>query len=310
MCDAVDLGARLLTRTRVTRLEHDARGRVTAASCMTEDGPLRVEGRTFILCANGMGTPHLLLSSRSERFPDGLANRSGLVGRNLMLHPYARVDGLFTEAVGAWVTGEKAGIVSFEFYATRPEHGFVRGLKLQLTGGPPPAALAGGAVTGEALPWGDGHHEAFERRFDRICGLTVCAEDLADEHNRITLSETVMDRDGNPAPRMIYAVSENSRKILDFGMERAAEVLREAGATELYRTPLRAEAGFHLMGTTRMGTDPGRSVVNPFGRCHDVQNLYVADASVFVTSAAINPTATAQALALRTADHIIATRSP
>ncbi len=78
----------------------------------------------------------------------------------------------------------------------------------------------------------------------------------------------------------------------------------------LYRTPLRSEAGFHLMGTARMGTDPARSVVDPFGRCHDVPNLFVADASVFVTSAAINPTATAQALALRTADHIVATRRP
>jgi choline dehydrogenase-like flavoprotein len=310
MCDAVNLGVRLLTRTRVMRLELDAGDRVAAALCMTGSGPLRVEGRTFILAANGMGTPHLLLASRSEQCPNGLANNSGLVGRNLMLHPYARVDGLFPDAVGAWVAGEKAGIVSFEFYATRAEHGFVRGLKLQLTGGPPPAALARGAVTGEALPWGEGHHDAFENRFDRICGLTICAEDLADENNRITLSDSVMDRDGNPAPRMSYAVSDNSRRILDFGMERAAEVLREAGASELYRTPLRSEAGFHLMGTARMGTDPARSVVDPFGRCHDVPNLFVADASVFVTSAAINPTATAQALALRTADHIIASRRP
>ncbi|MET0746013.1 MAG: GMC family oxidoreductase [Microvirga sp.] len=310
MCDAVDHGVRLMTRTRVTRLELDARDRVAAALCMTDTGPLRVEGRTFILAANGMGTPHLLLASRSERCPDGLANSSGLVGRNLMLHPYARVDGLFSEPVGAWVTGEKAGIVSFEFYATRREHDFVRGLKLQLTGGPPPAALALGAVTGDALPWGETHHDAFEGRFDRICGFTVCAEDLAEESNRITLSDTVVDRDGNPAPKMIYAVSDNSRRILDFGMERAAEVLREAGAGALYRTPLRAEAGFHLMGTTRMGTDPARSVVDAFGRCHDVPNLFVADASVFVTAAAINPTATAQALALRTADHIIASRRP
>jgi len=310
MCDAVDHGARLMTRTRVTRLEVDGQDCVAAALCMTENGPLRVEGRTFVLAANGMGTPHLLLASRSERYPNGLANGSGLVGRNLMLHPYARVDGLFPDSVGAWVAGEKAGIVSFEFYATRAEHGFVRGLKLQLTGGPPPAALALGAVTGDALPWGEEHHDAFESRFDRICGLTICAEDLADENNRITLSDTVMDRDGNPAPKMTYAVSDNSRRILDFGMERAAEVLREAGALRLYRTPLRAEAGFHLMGTARMGTDPARSVVDSFGRCHDVSNLFVADASAFVTSAAINPTATAQALALRTADHIIATRRP
>jgi choline dehydrogenase-like flavoprotein len=207
--------------------------------------------------------------------------------------------------VGAWVTGEKAGIVSYEFYATRPEHGFVRGMKLQLGGGPGPVALARGTVPGRPLPWGAGHHAAFEQSFDRFCGFTVCAEDLAELENRITLSPTLRDVDGCAAPKMIYTVSENSRRILDFGLERAAQVLREAGARRTYPTGLRPEAGFHLMGTTRMGTDPARSVVDPFGRSHDVENLFIADASVFVTAAAINPTATAQALALRMAEHIL-----
>jgi choline dehydrogenase-like flavoprotein len=137
----------------------------------------------------------------------------------------------------------------------------------------------------------------------------VCAEDLADPENRITLSDTLTDRDGLPAAKMIYKLSENSRKILDFGMERAEEVLLAAGAQEIFRTPLRPEAGFHLMGTARMGTDADTSVVDPFGRSHDHPNLFIADASVFVTAAAINPTATAQALALRAADHILATRT-
>ena len=305
MHDAVAAGAQLLTRTRVARLEHDASGRVTHAVCLTDDGELHVRGKQFVVAANGLGTPRLLLMSASSHHPDGLANRSSLVGRNLMLHPYARIDGAFQEPVGAWASGEKAGIVSFEFYSTRPETGFVRGLKLQLTAGPPPVALARGAVTGTRLPWGTGHHAAFEGRFDHLCGFTVCAEDLAEPDNRITLSPALRDRDGLPAPKMSYRVSDNSRRILDFGLDRAEEVLREAGAGAVYRTGLRSEAGFHLMGTTRMGTDPARSVVDPLGRCHDVDNLFVADASVFVTAAAVNPTATAQALALRQADHIL-----
>ncbi|WEJ57076.1 GMC family oxidoreductase [Devosia sp. FJ2-5-3] len=306
--EAVASGARFVTGTRVLKLEHDASGMITSALCRSESGDFRVTGKRFVISGNGMGTPRLLLLSASEMFPDGLANSSGLVGRNLMLHPYARVDGHFEEPVGAWVSGEKAGLVSFEFYATRPEHDFKRGLKLQLTGGPGPLALAKGAVYGKALPWGAGHHEAFEKRFDHVCGFTVCAEDLAELHNTITLSSVLKDSDGLPAPKMTYTLSENSRKILDFGMERAEEVLRMAGATEIFETQLRAEAGFHIMGTARMGEDAKTSVVDPFGRCHDVPNLYLADASVFVTSAAINPTATAQALALRTADHIVATR--
>ncbi|WP_172122016.1 GMC family oxidoreductase [Devosia sp. 919] len=307
VADALAAGARLVTGARVQRLEHDVGGLVTAAVCKGGGGTFRVTGDRFIVAANGMGTPRLLLLSGSGRFPDGLANSSGLIGRNLMLHPYGRVDGIFEEPLGAWVSGEKAGLISFEFYATRPENGFKRGLKLQLTGGPGPLALAKGAVYGTRLPWGDAHHAAFEARFDHTCGFTVCAEDLADPENRISLSPTLVDSDGLPAPKMIYTLSQNSRNILDFGMARADEVLRAAGAIETAHTPLRAEAGFHLMGTARMGADPERSVVDAYGRCHDVPNLFIADASTFVTSAAINPTATAQAFALRTADQILAT---
>jgi choline dehydrogenase-like flavoprotein len=306
--DAAAAGARVLARTRVLRLELDAQGLVRAAICRNDAGEFRVTGSRFLVGANGMGTPRLLLLSSCGAFPDGLANRSGLVGRNLMLHPYARVDALFEDPLGTWVSGEKAGIISLQFYATDRRRDFVRGVKLQLGGTPAPVALANGAVIGMPLPWGESHHRDFESRFDHICGFTVCAEDLAEPENRIALSERLVDADGLPAPRMIYRVSENSRRALDFGLDRATEVLTAAGARETYRTPLRDQAGFHLMGTARMGTDPARSVVDPFGRAHDVANLFVIDASAFVTSAAINPTATAQALALRTADHIVATR--
>ncbi|NGP18811.1 GMC oxidoreductase [Devosia aurantiaca] len=271
--DAVAAGARLVTGARVQYLEHNAAGLITAAVCRGATGTYRVVAERFMIAANGMGTPRLLLLSQSARFPQGLANSSGLVGRNLMLHPYARVDGIFEEPLGAWVSGEKAGLVSFEFTATRPEHPFKRGLKLQLTGGPGPLALAKGAVYGSRLPWGDGHQAAFEQRFDHSCGFTVCAEDLAEPDNRIALSTELSDSDGLPAPKMIYKLSQNSRNILDFGMARADDVLRAAGAVRTVHTPLRSEAGFHLMGTARMGDDPERSVVDAYGQCHDVPNL-------------------------------------
>ena len=207
--------------------------------------------------------------SESGAFPEGLANRSGLVGRNLMLHPYAKVEGLFDEQLGTWTSGQKAGLISFEYFSTRPEHDFVRGFKLQLNFGPQPVALAIGGTIGEALPFGAAHHAEFERRFDRIAGVSICAEDLPELENRIALSDTLVDRDGAPAPKMIYRVSENSRRSLDFGMDRAEEVLREAGAGNIFRTPLQADAGFHIMGTARMGHDPQTSVLNPYGRCHE-----------------------------------------
>ena len=310
VAEAVEHGASLMTNTRVQRLELGVRDRVTAAVCRRGNTTFRLTAKTFVLAAGGMGTPRLLLLSACDRFPDGLANSSGLVGRNLMLHPYARVDGQFPEPVGALAPHEIAGIVCLEFLASRSETRAKRGVKLQLVAGPGPVALARGGGTGQPLPWGQGHHAAFAARFDRICGFTVCAEDLPDPENRITLSADLIDRDGQPAAKWIYKVSQNSRRLLDHGMDRAAEALTEAGATHIYRTPLRDQAGFHIAGTARMGADPDGSVTDPTGRCHDLENLFVADASTFVTASCLNPTSTAQALALRIADYILGKPAP
>jgi choline dehydrogenase-like flavoprotein len=139
-------------------------------------------------------------------------------------------------------------------------------------------------------------------------GLTICAEDLPEQTNRITLSATMTDRDGMPAAKLIYRLAPDSRARLDFAIARAEEVLRAAGAHTIARDKLKQQAGFHLMGTARMGTSRETSVVDIFGRCHDAPNLFIADASVFVTGSAMNPTATAQAFALRCADHVLGKR--
>jgi choline dehydrogenase-like flavoprotein len=306
--EAVQRGVRVLTATRVTCIETNRAGHASALVCHDDQGAFRVRARHFGLAGNGSATARLLLLSANGRSPSGLANSSGRVGRGLMLHPYAKIDALFDEPLGSWVSGEKAGLVSFEFLQTDLKRGFVRGVKLQLVTGPSPVALAQGAVTGQRLPWGAMHHKAFEARFDRICGFTVCAEDLPEEGNRIMLSDKIVDRDGLPAAKWVYRVSENSRRALDFGLDRAEEVLRGAGGGQTFRTPLRDQAGFHIMGTACMGDDPAASVVDAYGRCHDVPNLWVLDASVFVTASVANPTLTAQALAMRAIDHLLADR--
>jgi GMC oxidoreductase len=224
-----------------------------------------------------------------------------------MLHPHARLDGIFPEQLGTWGSGEKAGLISLEFYASAGRYSFDRGFKLQLSPGPGPAALATGAVKGTPLSWGAAHHQAFESLFDKVVGLTVCIEDLPEIENRVALSRDIYDADGDPSPQIIYALSENSRHSLSFGLERSNDVLKAAGATATFCEKLRTQAGFHIMGTARMGNDPSASVVDPWGRCHDIENLFIGDASVFVTSGCLNPTSTAQAFALRLADHLVAT---
>lgn len=299
--EALSAGARLATGMRVFRLETDADGRVAAAHCHTDEGDVRVEANRFILCANGLATPWLLLNSK----PEGLANSSGRVGRNLMLHPHARIDGMFDAPLGSWTSGETAGLISLEFMASAGRFNFPRGFKLQLSPGPEPLALALGAIDDGPLPWGHDHAANFEARFDHVMGFSVCIEDMAEPDNRVTLSDDMVDADGERAPAMHYRLAPESRRCLDFGLDRAEDVLRKAGAKRFIRDPLKVQAGFHLMGAAQMGADPATSVTDGWGRCHDVPNLFIGDSSVFVTSGSLNPTATAQAFALRLADHVL-----
>jgi choline dehydrogenase-like flavoprotein len=124
----------------------------------------------------------------------------------------------------------------------------------------------------------------------------------------VTLSSRTTDGDGIPAPEIHYRMADNSRRMLDFHIERAKESMEAAGAYKIEVDRLMRYSGWHLLGTARMGDDPKTSVVDRWNRAHDVPNLYVVDGSVFVTSTGVNPTSTIVAIALRAADHMIETR--
>lgn len=264
----------------------------------------RQRAEVIVVACNGIGTPRLLLNSRSSQFPDGIANRSGLVGKNLMFHPYGMVSGFFDEPLDGYKGPTGCSLMSQEFYETDPSRDFVRGYSFEAVRGMGPvSASLSGLGTGR-IPWGDGHHEGFARTFDHTASLLAICEDLPEEHNTVTLDPDLTDAHGIPAPKLSYTLSENSRKMLEHGMARADEALRAAGATETLQNAPLSVAGWHLMGTARMGTDPARSVVNEWGRAHDVKNLFVIDGSIFVTAGAVNPTCTIQALALYVADRM------
>ena len=122
------------------------------------------------------------------------------------------------------------------------------------------------------------------------------------------LSKTITDSSGIAAPEIHYHMSDNTRRMLDFHIERAKESLIEAGAFKIEVDRLMRYSGWHLLGTARMGDDPTRSVLDKWNRAHDVPNLYVVDGSCFVTSSGVNPTSTIVAIALRAADHMVETR--
>jgi choline dehydrogenase-like flavoprotein len=305
---AIAHGATLITGARVRRLETNARGLVTGATWLDRQGNEHfTPAKVTVLAANAIGTPRLLLLSADARHPDGLANSSGLVGRRLMMHPFANVGGLFDEPLQSWQGQFGCSIESFEFYETDEKRGFVRGAKWGLapTFGPINAALPSRAGT---QVWGPEHHLHVRSHLGHGANWGLFGEDLPDEKNHIVLSKTLKDSSGIPSPEVHYKVSDNSRRLLDFHIEKATESLTEAGAHTVEVDRLMRYSGWHLLGTARMGTDPATSVLDRWNRTHDVPNLYVVDGSSFVTSSGVNPTSSIVALALRAADHMVDTR--
>lgn len=303
---AVRAGAKLQTGARVARVTTDGQGLATGAIWLDADGgEHQVSAKLVILAANGIGTPRLLLMS--DEHGDGLANSSGLVGRNLMLHPNCGVTGLYEEDIESWNGPAGQLVYSLEFYESDAARGFLRGAKWNLM--PIPGVLAALELFRER-PF-DGRFGAALHEHSRWAGHVLNwvanVEDLPEPDNRVTLDPELKDSSGLPAPAINYRLSQNSRDCIAFSLARMREAHEAAGAAQTHEIPLWVDAPGHLLGTARMGVDPATSVVDPFGRCHDIPNLFIVDGSVMVTSGGMNPTATIAALALRAAQHIAQT---
>jgi choline dehydrogenase-like flavoprotein len=301
---AIRARVELRTRCRVREITTNEHGMASGVVYYDAKGVERFQpAEIVILAANGVGTPRLLLNSASARFPTGLANSSGLVGKNLMLHPWPMVFGYVDEEVDG-DRGPQTVMWSKEFYETDPSRDFVRGYTLQFTRGTGPANEAITSMAAGRLPWGKDHHCVFRSLHYRRLLIGVACEDLPEEHNRITLDPVLKDGHGIPAPKIDYVIGENTRRMMEHGIARASEILATAGAKNISCSRTMLNYPGHLLGTARMGLDPEHSVVNEWGRCHDLKNLFIVDGSIWVTGGGVNPTSTIQALALYIADSI------
>lgn len=308
------LGHRLIAGARVREVIYDEnQQRVTGAIYIDKNGRERRQlAKAVVLCGNAIGTPRILLNSTSTSFPDGLANRSGLVGKNLMMHPFGLVMGHFEEDLESWRGPSGQLINTLQFYETDESRGFVRGAKWggMSAGGP---LSSKGFIGAEVFKdggriedaWGVNWHKMIEDKFGKTALWAIVGEDLPEESNRVEIDDELVDSDGIPAPKIVYKTSENSRRLLDFHAARAKESLEAAGAKSVSVMPQMRESGWHLLGTARLGTNPEESVLNPDGRSHDIPNLYVWDLSAFPTGAGANPTATLMAVAHRQSTRFI-----
>lgn len=298
-------GVELRVRCRVKEILVAPGPRVTGVRYFDEIGCERFqEASVVVLACNGIGTPRLMLNSKSHFFPDGLANSSGMVGRNLMLHPTGFVEGVFEENLDSNRGPQGSCILSQEFYESDPSRGFVRGYTMQVLRAPGPLETALSGVARKEIAWGKAFHSEFLKRFGRTANLAIIVEDLPEMENRVCLDHRLCDSNGIPAPKIIYRLSDNSKRMLAHGLGKGRTLMMKSGATKTAAYGPVRQTGWHLMGTTKMGVDRRSSVVNRWGQTHDVPNLLVADSSVFVTSSGANPASTLQAVALRIADNL------
>jgi len=287
----------LRSRCHVVRIESDENGLASGVVYFDADGQeQRQRARVVCVAGNAIETPRLLLLSESSRFPDGMANSSGEVGRNYQRHTSGSVFASFEDPVHMYRGTTMAGIITEES-DHRPERGFAGGYELETIAVGLPF-LAAFLNPGK---WGREFTSSIDD-FANTAGLWIVGEDLPQASNRVTLNTAEKDQWGLPVANVHYDDHPNDIAMRNHGYGQGRAMYESIGATRVTETPPFPSS--HNLGTCRMSSDPLRGVVNAWGQTHDVANLFISDGSQFTTSAAVNPTLTIVALALRQAEWI------
>ncbi|PNU04386.1 GMC family oxidoreductase [Novosphingobium guangzhouense] len=281
----------------VTGIELGPDGRVSGVTYLHQGKRVTQKARAVAVAGNVVETTRLLLNNSSDRHPQGLANSSGLVGRNYMRHFTIQVMGVMPGKVHFHRQTHLAGVVRDE-RGHRPERGFAGGFLIS-TVPFTPEILAKNMIIGG---WGRDLTEVLDK-YDQLAGMLLTGEDPPQLSNRITLHPTERDGYGLPVPVIHYEDHPNTIAMKEYAWKAGRRIYEALGAENVIEMGDYIPAT-HNMGTARMGDDPRASVCTPFGRTHDVANLYIADGSLFPTAGGCNPTLTIVALALRQAQHI------
>ncbi|HJZ65505.1 MAG TPA: GMC family oxidoreductase [Candidatus Acidoferrum sp.] len=291
----------------VHRIELDSRGRATGAVYFDARKTAHLQkAKAIVLAANGAETPRLLLLSASKQFPNGLANSSGLVGKNLMLNSAAVAFGVFDERLNDY-KGFTVSRIIHDFYELDPQKvGFCGGGGIDARFDMTPINFASGQGLPPGTPrWGKKFKDTIAHNFTRTVKTLSHGTSLPVETNTITLDLDVKDAWGLPALCMTYKDHPDDLKLSNFMNQQALAILDAAGAKQKWSLSVQEQQlAFAMLGTCRMGTDPKASIINTDHRTHDVKNLFICDGSSFVTSGRGQPTETIEALAFRAADRI------
>ena len=298
-------GVEFKSNFRVKKITLDKLGNADGVIYFDSDNIEKFQKASLIIVAcSGIGTPRLLLNSANKLFPKGLANSSGLVGKNLMLHPLGFVEGTFNQYIESFKGPEGCCIFSHEFYNTIKGAKHKRGYTIQILRGNGPLETALFLKKLKRIEFGKKFHKQFLKYYGHNVPAAIICEDLPERHNSIELDYKIKDSNGIPGVKINYKLSENSKRMLSHGISKVKELMKKAGAKSTVSFGPVKHTGWHLMGTAKMGKSKKFSVVNEFGQSHDIRNLVIADSSVFVTSGGVNPVSTLQAITLRITNEI------
>jgi choline dehydrogenase-like flavoprotein len=300
---------RILPEVFVHRVELDGQGRASEVFFFDREGrERRVKARVAILACGAVETPRLLLNSKSVRFPNGLTNSNGQVGRNFLETIYGGVTGLFANRLDGYKGIPIDGRI-WNYVVPDPKRGFVGGCVLGVS----PSGLGDFLsplrhAIALSSDWGAAHKAFMRKSFGRTVHVFGIADQIPSDTCRVTLDPKVKDALGVPVARIEAALGENEWKAIEFMLRTCREILQAAGAAAIagQLSVFDLPSSTHVFGTCRMGQDPARSVVNADGRAHEVPNLYLLDASIFPTAGGgDSPSLTIAAVALRAAEKLV-----
>ncbi|MCC3702835.1 GMC family oxidoreductase [Rouxiella badensis] len=297
---AEEYGAKIISNAVVYSMETNTSNEIVAVNFYDPDKKsTRVTGKTFVLAGNGIESPKLLLLAANDRNPNGIANSSGHVGRNMMDHPGILMS--FQAAEPIWTGGgsvQMSSITNFRDGDFRRDRSAIQ-IGMNNTSQNHKAgvkALQMGLV-GKKLD------EEIRRR--AACGMDIYVNHdiLANPDNRLRLSTTKKDGLGIPYPHITYDVGDYVRRAEPSSRQHLQQIAELFGATEIESTPY-FNPNNHIMGGTIMGHDPKDSVVDGWMRTHDHRNLFIASGGAMASAGTVNSTLSMVALSLRAVDAI------
>jgi choline dehydrogenase-like flavoprotein len=298
------------TDSVVEKLEYDPATKKVSGVCVIDANTLEkttFRSKIVFLCASTVGSTQILLNSKNEQFPNGLANSSGVLGRYLMDH---------TLGYGAY--GVMPGDLEKYHVGNRPNGTYIPRFS-NLPNGEKSEYLRGFGYQGGArrMDWKmmSGQVKGFGVRFKQalrapgpwMAYLSGFGEHLPDKNSRMYLDPTQTDRFGIPQVAFDSVYGDNEKKMTEDMVEQAKAMLKSAGATNVggFASGSGPGSAIHEMGTARMGDDPKESVLNRWNQAHDVNNLFVTDGACMTSSSCVNPSITYMALTARAVDYAV-----